>query len=96
MPSRVDAGRPQSAVGPRTTDSGCPDEAALQEGKDATARTEPSLDLQVALRYMEERKDDDRAVGAALRRVVNKGTPGQIAAFTSALIDQLRKTGTTR
>ena len=30
-------------------------------------------------------------VGAALRRVVNKGTPGQIAAFTSALIDQLRK-----
>ena len=41
-------------------------------------------------------RDDDRAVGAALRRVLNKGTPGQIAAFTSALIDQLRETETTR
>ncbi len=92
MPPRVDAGQEPSAVERRATDSDCPVEAPPEEARDATSRTESSLDLQVALHYIEEHKDDDRAVGAALRRVVNKGTPGQIAAFTSALIDHLGKT----
>ena len=50
-----------------------------------------SLDLQQALDYLAEHKNDDKSIGVALRRVVNKGTRGQIAAFTSALIDQLRQ-----
>lgn len=49
------------------------------------------LNLQRALDYIAEHKDDDRMVGAALRRVVDKGTTGQIAAFTSVLIDYLRQ-----
>ncbi len=50
-----------------------------------------SLDLNLALDYMIEHKDDDKALGAALRRVVKKGTAGQIAAFAAALIDELKK-----
>lgn len=96
MPSNVDTGQGPSAVERRSTDLDCSVGAVPEEAKDATSITESSLDLKVALHYVEERKDDDRAVGAALRRVVNKGTPGQIAAFTSALIDQLRETETTR
>ena len=64
---------------------------APQETPDTISEPPTFLDLQLALKYMQERKDDDKAVGAALRRVVNGGTPGQIAAFVSALIDQLRK-----
>ena len=100
MPPRVDANQPQSAMNRRATDSNRPADVVSQgnpqEAKDDAQRAEASLDLQAALHYMEERKDDDRSVGAALRRVVSKGTPGQIAAFTSALIDILRKTETTR
>ena len=63
----------------------------------ATASRIPSekpsepLDLQRALDYIAEHKDDDKSIGVALRRVVNKGTTGQIAAFTSALIDYIRQ-----
>ena len=49
------------------------------------------LDLQRVLDYIAAHKDDDRIIGATLRRVVSKGTPGQIAAFTSALIDSIRQ-----
>ena len=66
------------------------------EDLESTSTRDPSLDLQVALDYMVEHKDDDRALGAALRRVVDKGTPGQIAAFTAALIDELQKSERTR
>ena len=66
------------------------------EAPDAISERPPSLDLQRALEYMAEHKDDDRVLGAALRRVVSKGTPGQIAAFTAALIDELQRTEKTR
>ncbi len=49
------------------------------------------LNLQRALDYITKHKDDDESIGYALRRVVHQGTPGQIAAFTSALIDHLRQ-----
>ena len=49
------------------------------------------LDLDRALEYISRNYDDDQHVGRALRRVVNKGTTGQIAAFTAALIDELRR-----
>ena len=54
-------------------------------------KTPEPLDLQRALDYIAEHKDDDRRIGYALRRVVNQGTPGQIAAFTSTLIDYIRQ-----
>ncbi len=54
------------------------------------------LDLQRALDYIAEHKDDDKSIGVALRRVVNKGTMGQIAAFTSALIDYIRQSEKTQ
>ena len=40
--------------------------------------------------YVEKHIDDDRVVGRALRRVVRKGTTGDVAAFCAALIDLLR------
>ena len=49
------------------------------------------LDLPQALAFLAEYKDDDEKVGKALRRVVNKGTTGEIAAFTAALIDHIRE-----
>ncbi len=96
MPSRVDTGQGSSAVNRRPTDEVCVEEATPEEATDVTTGTASSLDLQAELHDMEKFKDDDKAVGAALRRVVNKGTSGQIAAFTSALIDKLPKTATSR
>lgn len=70
---------------------------ASQLGRETPSEQTKSLDLQRALDlqrvldYMAAHKDDDRIIGATLRRVVSKGTPGQIAAFTSALIDNLRR-----
>ena len=49
------------------------------------------VDIQGALSYIKERKGDDRAIGAALRGVVARGTRGQLAAFTVELIDYLRE-----
>lgn len=66
--------------------------AAIQrEVPEDTAKwRESSLDLQRALDYLDKHKDDDGKVGSALRQVVKRGTKGQIAAFTAALIDYLR------
>ena len=49
------------------------------------------LDLQKALDYVRQHKDDDRIVGRALRRLVNEGSLGEIAAFTASLIELLRQ-----
>ena len=47
-------------------------------------------DIRDVVAYVEKHIDDDQAVGRALRRVVRKGTTGQVAAFNAALIDLLR------
>ena len=47
-------------------------------------------DIRKVVSYVEEHIDDDQAVGRALRRVVRKGTTGEIAGFSAALIDLLR------
>ena len=47
-------------------------------------------DIRDVVAYVEKHIDDDQAVGRALRRVVRKGTTGQVAAFSAALIDLLR------
>lgn len=49
------------------------------------------LDLQSALDYVKEFKDNDEKIGKALRKVAIEGTPGEIAGFTAALIDLIRK-----
>ena len=49
-----------------------------------------SQDIRDVVAYVEKHIDDDQAVGRALRRVVRKGTTGQVAAFNAALIDLLR------
>ena len=47
-------------------------------------------DIRDVVSYVEKHIDDDRAVGKVLRRVVRKGTTGEVAAFSAALIDLLR------
>ena len=88
--------QPPSQADQSAPDSRPPLQMAQQETPQATPEPPPSLDLQLALDYLAEHKDDDKALGAALRRVVNKGTTGQVAVFTAALIDELRKTGRIR
>lgn len=74
----VDNARSSDTVAPRIT------------SKISTERSDP-LNLQLALDYIAEHIDDDKSIGGALRRVVNKGTRGQVAAFTSMLVDLLRQ-----
>lgn len=47
-------------------------------------------DVQVMIDYLERHQYDDRIVGQALRRVVNKCNAGELAAFMSVLIERLR------
>ena len=47
-------------------------------------------DIRKVVSYVERHIDDDREVGRTLRRVVKKGTTGEVAAFSAALIDLLR------
>ena len=47
-------------------------------------------DIREVVSYMKEHIDDDQVVGRALRRVVQKGTTGDVAGFTAALVDLLR------
>ena len=49
-----------------------------------------SHDIRDVVSYVEKHIDDDRVVGKTLRRVVRKGTIGEVAAFSAALIDLLR------
>ena len=73
------------------TASKCRPDPAPSPVPQPEAADDVPLDLDRALEYMLRNCDDDQQVGWALRRVVSKGTPGQIAAFTAALIDELRR-----
>ena len=64
--------------------------------KQSTEVSKRPIDLQGALNYIKEHKEDNTEIGYALRGVVTRGTPGQIAAFTAALIDLLRESGDTK
>lgn len=61
----------------------------LGEHDVARART-GAHDIRDVVSYVEKHINDDRVVGRALRRVVRKGTVGEVAAFTAELIDLLR------
>lgn len=51
---------------------------------------ETPIDLRGALDYIAEHIRDSEAVGKSLRNVVYRGTRGEVAAFTAALIDLIR------
>ena len=69
-------------------------------GRDAGASARPTQqepqgpaeahDVRAVVAYAREHIDDDEAVGRVLRRVVHKGTPGEIAGFVAALVDLLK------
>ena len=48
-------------------------------------------DIQGVVAYVRAHCHDDKAIGRALRRVVRKGSAGEIAGFISALVDLLRE-----
>ena len=48
-------------------------------------------DIQDVLSFVEKRIADDAVIGRAFRKVVRKGTPGQIHEFAGKLIDLLRR-----
>ena len=47
-------------------------------------------DIQAVVDYASEHIHDDKTIGRVLRRVVRKGTTGEVAGFTAALVDLLR------
>lgn len=67
-----------------------------QEDGPRESKRPKGLDLQSALEYVAVRRSDDKIVGKALRRVVNEGTPAEIAVFTAGLFELLRQSESTR
>ena len=67
-----------------------PPQMALKQSSEAMKRP---IDLPGAVDYITEHIRDDKAIGHALRGVVTRGTRGQTAAFTAALIDLIREAG---
>ena len=57
--------------------------------KDASVSSEYSLDLQRALDYVSQHIDDDKAIGASLRKIVDKGSKSQVASFVLSLIEYI-------
>lgn len=53
------------------------------------ANTEP--DIEAMIDYLEARNFEDRAVGMAIRSVVNKCSVGQIGSFLSVVVDRLQE-----
>ena len=58
---------------------------------DEAPNQDETHDVQDVVSYVEKHINEDLVVGRALRRVVHKGTMGEIAAFNAALIDLLRR-----
>ena len=58
--------------------------------RDAASDSTDAEKVRDVVSFVEKHIGDDREVGRALRKVARKGTRGQIAAFTWALIDLLR------
>ena len=63
----------------------------IESGDELPRKRRTGLNLEAALRYIAARSGDDRIVGEALRRVVNEGTPGELAGFTAGLVEIIRQ-----
>ena len=59
------------------------------QSKDQSELSKSKADLEIMINYLEKHRYNDRVVGQALRRVVNKCTSGEIAAFLAVLIERL-------
>ena len=59
--------------------------------KSVTQRMVSQSELEAMIAYFKLHKDNDRAVGLVIRRVVGNCSPGQIAAFLAEAIDCLRE-----
>lgn len=57
----------------------------------AERQTKSKDDIETMIDYLERHNYEDRLVGQALRRVVNKCTDGQLAAFSAVLFKRLRE-----
>ena len=94
VPSRANDHNKQNMETPKDASTSAPyinsPQVAPKQSSEASRRP---IDLQGALNYITAHKGENQAIGYALRGVVTRGTPGQIAAFTAALIDLLRESG---
>lgn len=82
----------RKTLGRSTKTSASPDSVLavpIGDAEKLPEKPQEILDLDAALAYTSENIDNNGHVGAALRRVVNKGTKGQVAAFVASLIDLL-------
>ena len=77
----------QEADGADSSDATTPELAPRKSPE----RSKPPRDLQPVLDYMQKNRSNPENIVAALRKVVNTGTPGEIAAVTAAFIDLLRQ-----
>ena len=85
-----------STVGPKGVATNSPIEGNARLASPTSSQTrsgpaKPRTDLEVMIDHLERHGYEDKIVGQALRRVVNKCTTDQIAAFLSVLIDRLRE-----
>ena len=85
-----------SAVGPKevAVDAPIAGNARLTPPTSSRSRSgpaKPRADLEVMINHLERHGYEDKIVGQALRRVVNRCTTDQIAAFLSVLIARLRE-----
>ena len=81
---RLDAQEPDSADSSDTT-------TLELAPKKSPEHSKPPRNLQPVLDYMEKNRNNPENIMAALRKVVNTGTRGEIAAVTAAFIDLLRQ-----
>ena len=66
--------------------------AAAVDPQDDRDLPEPSThNIRDVVAYVREHIDDDRIIGRALRKVVRRGTTGEVAGFTAAVVDLLRE-----
>lgn len=79
------------AVPPREETERRIDETAPQTDNATQSGRAGGLNLQRALDYIEDHNADDKIVGRALRQIVTKGTPAEIAGFTAGLIEIIRQ-----
>ena len=71
---------------PQHVDTTTPDKSDEERLETADAHN-----IQDVVSYVQDHIHDDKAIGRALRRVAHKGTAGDIAGFTAALVDLLRE-----
>ena len=85
-----------SSVGPKGVDVDAPNAGNARPNSQTLSKSRsgpatPKADVEVMIDYLEQHGYEDKVVGQALRRVINRCTTGQIAAFLSVLIGRLRE-----